>query len=201
LDAFPALEESRDRMLLALAEREVVSAAVVHAIESDLALSIAVLREANGALQGRKPIDTIVAAVEALSVDSSRALASRVPTFGFFEQSGAWGSVPTRLRLHALATQRAAERIARLLGYEHTDRLAVTTLLHDVGKLALIRAYPSYPAPLGERAATPGARLRQERRMLGFDHAVLGGVLIRRWGLPASLATAVEDSDRSSCGD
>ena len=38
----------------------------------------------------------------------------------------------------------------------------------------------------------PDERLRHERRELGIDHALVGAVLLRRWGLPASLATAVE---------
>ena len=38
----------------------------------------------------------------------------------------------------------------------------------------------------------PEERLRRERRELGVDHALVGAVLIRRWGLPGSIATAVE---------
>ncbi len=38
----------------------------------------------------------------------------------------------------------------------------------------------------------PEERLRRERRELGVDHALVGAVLVRRWGLPASIAAAVE---------
>ena len=41
-------------------------------------------------------------------------------------------------------------------------------------------------------ARTPEERLHQERRELGVDHALVGGVLIRRWGLPASIAGPIE---------
>jgi DNA-binding CsgD family transcriptional regulator len=34
--------------------------------------------------------------------------------------------------------------------------------------------------------------LRRERRELGIDHALVGAVLIRRWGLPPTIATVVE---------
>ena len=33
----------------------------------------------------------------------------------------------------------------REVGYEHRDRLLVTALLHDIGKLVLMHAYPGYP--------------------------------------------------------
>ena len=42
------------------------------------------------------------------------------------------------------------------------------------------------------RRSTPEERLRAERRELGLDHALAGGVLIRRWGLPERLAATVE---------
>ncbi len=103
-----------------------------------------------------------------------------------------WDAAPERFRLHALATQRAADRVASEVGYEHRDRLTVTSLLHDVGKLVLLHAYPGYPAQVHLDAKTPEERIHQERRELGVDHALVGGVLARRWGLPATIATAIE---------
>ena len=46
-DAFPALSQSRDRLLALLADEEPSKADVVAAIESDIALTIRVMREAN----------------------------------------------------------------------------------------------------------------------------------------------------------
>jgi DNA-binding CsgD family transcriptional regulator len=68
----------------------------------------------------------------------------------------------------------------------------VTSLLHDVGKLVLLHAYPGYPSQVHRGARTPEERLHQERRELGVDHALVGGVLVRRWGLPATVATPIE---------
>src|SRR6266700_1593568 len=47
LEGFPALAESRDRLLSVIAKDHVATADVVSAVESDVALSIAVLRMAN----------------------------------------------------------------------------------------------------------------------------------------------------------
>src|SRR5947209_5063948 len=41
-------------------------------------------------------------------------------------------------------------------------------------------------------ARTPEERLQTERRELGVDHALVGGVLARRWGLPKSIAAVIE---------
>ena len=193
LEAFPALAESRNRLLAVISGDHVATADIVTAVESDVALIIAVLRVANQAQQSsRVRVDTVVSAVELLSPQIVQALAGRVRTFEFFERSSVWDAAPERFRLHALATQHAADRIATEVGYENRDRLTVTSLLHDIGKLVLLHAYPGYPSQVHRGARTPEERIHQERRELGVDHALVGGVLIRRWGLPGTLATPIE---------
>jgi putative nucleotidyltransferase with HDIG domain len=192
LEAFPALAESRNRLLAVVEKDNVATADIVTAVESDVALSIAVLRIANQVQGARGRVETIVAAVDVLSPQTVQVLAAKMRTFDFFERSSLWEAAPERFRLHALSTQHAADRLAAEVGYEHRDRLTVTSLLHDVGKLVLLHAYPGYPAQVHRGAKTPEERIHQERRELGVDHALVGGVLIRRWGLPGSVATAIE---------
>jgi putative nucleotidyltransferase with HDIG domain len=192
LEGFPALAESRDRLLSVVSKDHVATADVVSAVESDVALIIAVLRLANRVQDGRGRVDTVVGAVERLTARTVQAVANRMRTFDFFERASVWDAAPERFRLHALATQHAADRVAAEVGYEHRDRLTVTSLLHDVGKLVLLHAYPGYPSQVHRGARTPEERLHQERRELGVDHALVGGVLVRRWGLPASIATPIE---------
>jgi HD-like signal output (HDOD) protein/DNA-binding CsgD family transcriptional regulator len=190
LEAFPALAESRDRLLTVVARDHVATADVVTAVESDVALITAVLRLANQVQGRRGRVDTVVAAVELLTPQTVQALATRLRTFDFFERSSVWEAAPERFRLHALSTQHAADRIAAEVGYEYRDRLTVTSLLHDIGKLVLLHAYPGYPAQVHRGARTPEDRLHQERRELGVDHALVGGVLARR--LPATIASTIE---------
>ena len=155
------------------------------AIESDVALVIAVLRLANS-LEGTKrgQVESVVTAVEVLSPEAVQQLAASAETFEFFERGKTWDAAPERFRLHAVSVQRAADRLAAQAGYPHRDGLLVTALLHDVGKLVLMHAYPGYPKQVHGPARTPEERLHYERRELGVDHALVGGVLARRWNLP-----------------
>ena len=190
LEGFPALAEPRNRLLKLVRDERPSIGDVVTAVESDIALAIAVLRISN---QGRaEKITTIPEGVEVLTPAGVEALAMRAAVFDFFERTPAWAAEPERFRLHAVATQRVAERLAREVGWEDRDELLVGALLHDVGKLVLIHAYPGYPHEVHGEARTPEERLRRERRELGVDHALVGGVLARRWGLPSRLATIVE---------
>ncbi len=192
LEGFPALAESRKRLLTVMSKDHVATADVVSAVESDVALVTAVLRMANQAQGARGRVETVVGAVELLSPQAVQALAARVRTFDFFERASVWDAAPERFRLHALATQHAADSLATEVGYESRDRLTVSSLLHDIGKLVLLHAYPGYPVQVHQGAQTPEERIHQERRELGVDHALVGGVLARRWGLPATVATVIE---------
>jgi putative nucleotidyltransferase with HDIG domain len=177
LENFPALAESRDRLLRLVTADRISPGDVVAAVESDVALVISVLRLANqveGRTRGR--VESVVEAVELLSPEAVQGLAARARTFDFFERSSVWDAAPERFRLHGVATQRAADRLAIEAGYEYRDRLMVTALLHDIGKLVLMHE----------------ERIHRERRELGVDHALVGGVLARRWGLPKSVASVIE---------
>jgi putative nucleotidyltransferase with HDIG domain len=193
LEAYPALAESRNRLLRVVRDEHSAAGDVVAAVESDVALVIAVLRIANGARSPQRgKIAAIPKAVQVLTPGGVEALASRTATFDFFERSPTWDAAPERFRLHAVATQRAAEHLARETGYRDRDELLVSALLHDIGKLVLVYGYPGYPANVHGDARTPEERVRSERRELGVDHGVVGGVLARRWGLPNRLASAIE---------
>jgi putative nucleotidyltransferase with HDIG domain len=194
LETFPALGESRNRVLRLFGQEDRPTATeLVGAVESDVALAIAVLRLANR-IEGRTrgKVDSIVKAIEVLSPEAIQAVAGRSRTFDFFERAGMWESTPERFRLHAVATQRAADRLATEVDWEARDRLMVTALLHDVGKLVLVHAYPGYPREIHREARTPEERVHRERRELGVDHALVGGVLARRWGVARDVAAAIE---------
>jgi putative nucleotidyltransferase with HDIG domain len=193
LESFPALAESRNRLLRVVGAERISAGEVVAAVESDVALVIAVLRLANqveGRSRGR--VESIVKAVELLSPEAVSSLATRARTFDFFERTATWDAAPERFRLHGVATQRAADRLATETNYPERDRLMVTALLHDIGKLVLMHAYPGYPGQVHGQARTPEERIHRERRELGVDHALVGGVLARRWGLPKGVASAIE---------
>ena len=155
LEAFPALAESRNRLLRLVSQERVSAGEVVAAVESDCALVIAVLRLANGHDGTRKGrVESVVESVEVLSPEAVQRLAAGAETFEFFERGKTWDAAPERFRLHAVAVQRAAARLAAQSGYPHRARLLVTALLHDIGKLVLMHAYPGYPRQVHGPART-----------------------------------------------
>lgn len=187
------LAASRNRVLQLFEQGEPSTGDLIRAVEGDLALTIAVMRLANRTEgTGRGHVETAVQAVDALSPATVLSIAQRARTYDFFERTAVWQNIPERFRLHGAATQRAVERIATEVDHEARDRLMVTAMMHDLGKLVLVHAYPGYPQQVHGDARTPEERVQRERRELGVDHALVGGVIARRWGLPATIAQVIE---------
>ena len=172
------------------------------AIESDIALTVGALRHANVDLPPRQHAKDIPTAVQSLGRAGLRALLERVSGVGVFQRVPGWEMTLEQFRIHAVATQRAAEQVAGALDRPQSGELLVAALLHDIGKLVLANAHPGYPSAVHGPATTPEDRLVAERRELGVDHAVAGGVMARRWNLPEGVVNAVEHHhDPSAEGD
>jgi putative nucleotidyltransferase with HDIG domain len=192
LENFPALAESRKRVLRVVTQDQPSVADMVTAIESDVALVIAVMRLANKHPASRGKVRSIPMAIDVLQPAGVETLIAATKTFDFFERTPIWDVAPERIRLHAVATQRAADRLCMRVEFPERDELLISSLLHDIGKLVLVQAYPGYPGQIHKTARTPEQRVHAERRELGIDHALVGGVMARRWGLPQPLAAAIE---------
>ncbi len=192
VERFPVLIESRERVIAAATAATPRVGEVVEAVEADVALSISVLRFANRAGMAGGGVGSIPDAVEVLKPSGVLAIAGTAPSFDFFESNGGWELKPERFRVHALATQRAADRIGRVVGWAERDELAVAALLHDVGRLVISRLHPGQKSYFDAISRSPEQRLRDEREQLGIDHALVGGVLARRWNLPSRVAVAIE---------
>ncbi len=188
----PALRESHERLEQLLAEPSTEDAQLLGVIESDLALTVATIRAANALRIIERPITTIPEAVRQLSREQLADVVRAMGSVDYFQHIAGWENPLEHLRLHAMATQRATDLIARMLHRPDRDTLLVGALLHDIGKLVLEQSSPGYPRAVHGDADTPDGRVRAERRVLGVDHAVVGGLMLRRWALPEEIAEMVE---------
>jgi putative nucleotidyltransferase with HDIG domain len=186
----PALAEAR-RRLVGLCEQQAPSPGdVSEAIEADTALAIAIMRAANNGEGPSGRTGGVREAVEYLQAEGVASLAGRLETYDVLEQPGT-SSRHERFRRHGVAVRIGAERIGEIARLPQRDELAVAALLHDVGKLVLAELY-GYEQAFQGPGESPDEHARRERRELGIDHALVGAVLVRRWGLPSIVASAVE---------
>jgi putative nucleotidyltransferase with HDIG domain len=186
----PALQEGREAAL-----EQVTRGAPPHevaaVVETDVGLTCAVIRAA-GQLQGGGRIGSVTDATERLGPGAVEAILRSAPAYDIFNGDGRLALAPDRFRLHSLTVQRAADRVAELSGIGDRDEVALAAILHDIGRPVLARLHPGYAERFDRRGATPDDRISEERRELGIDHALVGGVLTRRWGVHPRVAEAIE---------
>ncbi|MDX6510340.1 MAG: hypothetical protein QOF65_1484 [Thermoleophilaceae bacterium] len=196
-EQFPVFVGARDEVIDAGCGYR-IGADVTATVESDVALTVAVLRRANNNTVRSKRVATVPDALARIGDDGLQEVVENAQSFDLFERSGMWGASPQGHRLHAIATQRAAARIASEIAYQRPDELYVAALLHDVGKIVLSYADERYSTLDVPTDLSPERRIEIERREMGVDHALVGGVLARRWGLPHDLAHAIERHHEST---
>jgi len=183
----PSLAESRRRLLGACQSDSVGE--VVLATESDVALTIAVIRAGREVGERPAPVASVRVAVDRLGSKGVAEAVAKVQTYDPFAGSTLGAARLEQFRRHSVATRGAADRIAELAGLDSRDELAAAALLHDVGHLVLSEIHGDEGLPPG---LPPEEQVRRERRQFGIDHALVGGVLARRWGLRPSAAAAIE---------
>ena len=92
---------------------------------------------------------------------------------------------------HSVATAVAAQLMAKDLG--DNDNLAFTAgLLHDLGKIVLAFVSNDFYKLFQDVESDQSALIEVERKLLGTDHAEIGGRVLHRWNFPAELMSAVE---------
>jgi putative nucleotidyltransferase with HDIG domain len=192
VERLPVLAESQRRLRALTAGPSTSEAEVTETVEADVGLVIAVLRGASNGNSAMGPVRGVGDAVAALTPEGVGRAAEALDGYELFEPPAEWHGQLEPLRRHSVATKHAALRVAELGGRPNWDALALAAMLHDVGILVLARLYPGYTQLAEYRAGSPEERVQAERRELGIDHALVGSVLTRRWGVPAVVTTTVE---------
>ncbi len=180
-------------LLSLLGQEDVDSGRIIQLISFDPAITASVLRLCNSAFfAGGSPADDVQEAVTRLGFQQVYQLVAAVSGARMLgpAQKG-YGINRGELWQHSVTAAVAAQVMARNQGDD--DSLVFTaTLLHDLGKIVLAGALEHIYARLVEETQSQQAALiESEKRLLGVQHAEIGGRLLSRWNFPASIVSAV----------
>jgi HD-like signal output (HDOD) protein len=184
LSVVPPFPPIATRLLDMLARTAVNIKDLADVISSDPMFTGRILQHANSAEFGlQQPIRSIRHALTTLGIDATRRITIAAAT-------GAYSKVALRtadLRRcweHTVATAVLSEEIAVRCG-SFTESAYSGGIMHDIGRLGLVVAYPSlYEKTLRHAAEHCIDLLDHEREVFGMDHAEAGCLLTARWKLP-----------------
>jgi len=163
-------------------------------IQMDPPLAGATLRLANSAFFGNNRVGTVADAVMRLGQREMYKLAALVLIERWDHQIPAGLSrEPGDFCRHALCTGLAAEVLAEKIGKVDPDLAYTGGLLCDIGKLALAHSCAEFYPAIRRRCNEVHVSWEQaEADVLGFQHAEIGGRLLREWRFPEILSAASE---------
>ena len=167
---------------------------IAKVISKDTALAARLLKLVNSTFYGfPSKIDTLSRSVTIIGTKQISTLALGMNIINVFKD------IPSHLIdmksfwEHSIVCGISARIIASYKNIQNTERLFVAGLLHDIGRLILYSSVPIESKHTLLRAKyTDNLLYKEETETLGFDHAKIGGLLLKKWKLPISLENIVQ---------
>jgi putative nucleotidyltransferase with HDIG domain len=175
-----------DEVFWLASENDVDARRLIRLVSQDPIFTIRVLRLANvAAFAAAGEVTSIQIAVVRLGTRAVRNAVLTACLSSWAQAIDAYGRRGLLELQHAVGTACVARRLAeRLQGI--SEEAFVHGLLHDVGKLVLLRMRAEYLRRGGRRPT-----LDEFEQVVAEQHADIGATALQLWGLPESVRTAV----------
>lgn len=163
-------------------------------IQQDANISARLLRIANSSFYGSpNTIDTISEAISLIGTFYLHDLVSATMVVDFFKDLSPDFVDMESFWKHSVGCAIAARTLADSCQRTNPERCFIAGLLHDIGRLVIYLQLPGAAREIFRLHSETGRpMLELEIEVLGFDHARLGGELLRFWNFPVTLVEAVE---------
>ncbi len=195
IDRLEPLPITVQRLLVALNDEDINFSEIAEAIEFDGAITSNILRTANSAaFGGYNQIEHVRDAVVRLGTVTIL----DIMLMGHFRNTrfGAahHGPVEDQLWLHGATASLAVKAIVKESRNRKIPEAAtISALIHDIGKLILLRYLNYEPAAILAKCQESSLSLVEaERELIGCDHAEVGGAMARKWAFPDPIQVAIE---------
>lgn len=163
---------------------------IARLVASDVALTAAVLRTVNSPFYAlARKAATMAEAISLLGLRQIGALVS-----GFVLRKSIGGASANLTRFWDVTTKRsfALARLARGLRGVDVDIAQTFGLFCDAGIALLMQRFPDYAATLGEANRSADLAFTDvEQQAHRTDHALVGTLMARAWGLPKPVCEAI----------
>ena len=159
-------------------------------ITYDQGITNQLLRLANSIYYGqRTKVDTIKRSISVIGFDEVIGITLGMKLLSAFADKGSGLTLDMKaLWIHSIGTATAAKEIANRTNTAIARKIFIPGLLHDMGKVILSIYFRDEYKLVREAAMEQQKTLyRIENSVFGINHAVLSGLLMRRWRFPENI--------------
>ena len=162
-------------------------------IEKDPDLTGRLLKLGNSSFYGfSSRLETVSEAITLIGIQQVYDLIIAANVIEIFDGVSAESVTMQSFWRHSLACGVLARILAMDRRLPKPDKFFVAGLLHDVGRLVLFSRIPEEIKQIFKLYHEGRHLLREaESSVLGFDHAAIGGELLKSWNYPVNLVNAV----------
>ena len=194
MSSLPSLPDLYVKLTKLLQSDQSDSAEIAKVIGQDMAMAAQILKLVNSAFFGlSRRLHSLQEAVSYLGIDILRQLVLVHHLFTECSQSEVCRYHLQMLWDHSLCTANLAREIA--LSNDNADFICnsayLAGLLHDIGKLVLIRHLPDVYKEITDEVQQGMSQEVSENSRIGTNHAVIGGYLSLLWGLPYTVTQGI----------
>jgi len=163
-------------------------------IAQDTSLTARLLKIVNSAFYGfQARIDTVSRAVTVIGLRELRGLVLAASAVESFSKLPNDVLNLVNFWRHSVYCGVVAQLLAQKCNVLHSERLFIAGLLHDIGKLVITNKLVKESREVLVRVEKKKIfDFDAEQAILGFDHAEVGGELLKEWNMPESLCNAVK---------
>ncbi|MCP4566895.1 MAG: HDOD domain-containing protein [FCB group bacterium] len=172
---------------------------LTRSLSADQSLSAKVIRISNSPFYARlQRVASLDEAIRILGFKQLKSIIITATTYQMFENC-AHAKVATDLWHHSLSTAIGSRMIAQKYGQVDKEESYLAGLLHDIGKLALLKLTPNvYEEIIEIVKMTKVSFIDAEDKELGFNHTDVGKSLLVNWEFPTQIITAVAEHHTSN---
>lgn len=191
-----SLPEVYQRVNMVIENPQSTADSVGKVISQDPALTARLLKIANSPFYGfASEIETVSKAVAVLGTKKIRDLVLASSLSSVFDGISS-DLVPMQaFWKHSVFCGLIARNIAFETRKAQGEFVFIAGLLHDIGKLVIGSKLPDMAREASLMVAEGAGKIAlndAEQKIMGFDHAQVGGELVQHWKLPVSLQECVE---------
>lgn len=197
----PPLPGSVIRILQLLQDVNVTTRSLSNAVSYDPQLTTRILRLANSPIYyQQREVTSIQQAIDIIGLRSLYDILMLGVAASAFSKEIQHSVIGRIIWEHSLTVALYARELSKIMGMRGAEEVFICGLLHDIGKIMLLRADSENYTNILEKK-NESEMLNWETEIFGYDHSQVGAIVARGWKLPDEVCQVILNHHKAAQSD